>query len=128
MYCQSASVTADQRPPNRAETVLPEISNDLDGDIDDISMKGNSRYLPPERRIPPWAEWEELENSLRAQASINPQEIFGALPTLDIASMLPQGQWKRQLRLSSAQWGATDRLSKQEILKYDTDMGWSATE
>ncbi|GJJ67901.1 hypothetical protein EMPS_00247 [Entomortierella parvispora] len=125
----SASSTIDQRPSNRTETILPEISIEVDDDIDDmIPMKANSRYIPPERRIPPWAEWDELEKALRAQASINPQEIFGALPTLDIASMLPQGNWKRQLRLSSAQWGTTDQLTKQEILKYNTDMGWSASE
>jgi hypothetical protein len=112
---QNTSSPSDQRPPGRAKTILPEIPNDMDDEPDDTpSMSGSSIFLPQEPELPPWA-----------QASINPQEIFGPLPTLDISSMLPLSDRRHQSRLSSAQWGVTDQLTRQEVLKYNADMGWT---
>ena len=93
---------------------MPDIPNEADEEDDDTLTKN----------IPPWAQWEELEKTLQAQASVNPQEIFGGLPALDISSMLPLGNRGQQPRLSS-QWGAADQLTPQEIVKYNADMGWS---
>ncbi|KAG0046251.1 hypothetical protein BGZ83_008552 [Gryganskiella cystojenkinii] len=122
----NSSWNSSLRSSGRAKTVLPEIPSEPEEEFDDTPlMNGSSAPPPQEPDIPPWAQSEELERALRAQASINPQEIFGALPPLDISSMLPSGDRQQPQRLSSAQWGATDQLTTQEILKYNAAMGWS---
>ncbi|KAF9930345.1 hypothetical protein FBU30_000618 [Linnemannia zychae] len=105
------------------KTILPEIiSDEEEGDPDDQSMPKVKRKIP----IPEWASWEELNRAMEEQKHMNPEEIFGPIPVLDVAEIFP-GKKKKSYRprTSSAHWGASDALTPQEVDKYNKDMGWA---
>ncbi|KAF9549223.1 hypothetical protein EC957_004523 [Mortierella hygrophila] len=103
------------------KTILPEIKSDDEDDNDDSGAK--------RKKIPGWASWEELNRAMEEQRHLNPEEIFGPLPILDVGEIFP-GRKKKPYRprSSSAHWGASDALTPQEVIKYNEDMGWTAKE
>ncbi|KAF9141318.1 hypothetical protein BGX30_005037 [Mortierella sp. GBA39] len=103
------------------KTILPEIKSDDEDDNDDSGTK--------RKKVPGWASWEELNRAMEEQRHLNPEEIFGPLPILDVGEIFP-GRKKKPYRprSSSAHWGASDALTPQEVIKYNEDMGWTAKE
>ncbi|KAF9996565.1 hypothetical protein BGZ79_009693, partial [Entomortierella chlamydospora] len=101
-----------QRRSSHEETILPEIESEEDT-ADQESGTSSSRRAP----IPEWAEWDELEKAMRRQSHMNPEDIFGPLPVLDMSEIFP-GKEKRlpRPRTSSAHWGVADRLTAQEVM------------
>ncbi|KAI1300399.1 hypothetical protein EDD11_006205 [Mortierella claussenii] len=111
-----------QRQSFHEKTVLPEIESDDEDNAEHEKTNNSSRHSG----IPDWASWEELEKAMHAQSHMNPEAIFGPLPMLDMTEIFP-GKGKRfRARTSSAHWGAADRLTAQEITRYNEDMGWSS--
>ena len=74
--------------------------------------------------MPDWAEWDELEKAMQRQSNMNPEDVFGPLPVLDMGEILPGQEKRLRPRTSSAHWGASDRLTAQEVTRYNEDMGW----
>ncbi|KAG9064733.1 hypothetical protein KI688_002992 [Linnemannia hyalina] len=103
------------------KTILPEIKSDDEDDNDDSGAK--------RKKMPGWASWEELNRAMEEQRHLNPEEIFGPLPILDVGEIFP-GRKKKPYRprSSSAHWGASDALTPQEVFKYNEDMGWTDKE
>ncbi|KAF9579660.1 hypothetical protein BGW38_003991 [Lunasporangiospora selenospora] len=75
---------------------------------------------------PRWASWEEMEQAMHNQVHLNPIDVFGPLPALDIDEIFPVRSKPEpaRARSSSAHWGVADRLTTREIIKYNEDMGW----
>ncbi|KAF9346766.1 hypothetical protein BGX26_001715 [Mortierella sp. AD094] len=112
-----------QRRSNHEETILPEIGSDGEDTADQESGTSSSRRAV----LPEWAEWDELEKAMRKQSHMNPEDIFGPLPALDMSEIFPGKEKKTSRpRTSSAHWGIADRLTTQEVMRYNEDMGWSA--
>ncbi|KAF9286214.1 hypothetical protein BGZ88_009191 [Linnemannia elongata] len=107
------------------KTILPEINSDEEDHNDDSGMMRTKRKTA----VPEWASWEELNRAMEEQKHLNPEEIFGPLPVLDVGEIFA-GREKKSYRprSSSAHWGASDALTPQEVMKYNEDMGWTANE
>ncbi|CAO3566613.1 unnamed protein product [Mortierella alpina] len=109
------------RVKQREKTILPEIGSD--GENDDLPMNAKSS-ADKDKQLPAWASWEALERAVEAQRHLNPQDIFGPLPTLDMAEMFPGRELRLRQRTSASHWTA-DRLTAQEVMKYNKEMGWA---
>ncbi|KAF9563749.1 hypothetical protein EC968_004776 [Mortierella alpina] len=105
----------------REKTILPDIGSD--GESDDLPMNSKSS-ADKEKQLPAWASWEALGRAMEAQRHLNPQDIFGPLPTLDMAEMFPGRELRLRQRTSASHWTA-DRLTAQEVMKYNKEMGWA---
>ncbi|KAG0198756.1 hypothetical protein BGX33_012082 [Mortierella sp. NVP41] len=117
-----------ERQTHHEKTILPEIQSDgEDHDQDDQDSASMSKKR--KANVPSWATWEELESAMEDQKHLNPEEIFGPLPVLDVGEIFP-GREKKSFRprTSSAHWGAADALTPQEVIKYNQDMGWGSNE
>ncbi|KAG0077661.1 hypothetical protein BGZ90_006736 [Linnemannia elongata] len=101
------------------------INSDEEDHNDDSGMMRTKRKTA----VPEWASWEELNRAMEEQKHLNPEEIFGPLPVLDVGEIFA-GREKKSYRprSSSAHWGASDALTPQEVMKYNEDMGWTANE
>ncbi|KAF9122462.1 hypothetical protein BGW39_009728 [Mortierella sp. 14UC] len=113
------------------KTILPEISSDgEDHDPNNPEDPSASRAKRKKTGVPEWASWEELHRMMENQKNLNPEEIFGPIPMLDVAEIFPGREKKSSYRprTSSAHWGASDALTPQEVIKYNEDMGWSGQE
>ncbi|KAF9169843.1 hypothetical protein BGX21_011499 [Mortierella sp. AD011] len=125
VHCSSAPAWAQNQSRPRSsheETILPEIESEGEDTVDQESGTSSSRRAP----IPEWAEWDELEKAMRRQSHMNPEDIFGPLPALDMSEIFPGKEKRlRRRRTSSAHWGVADRLTPQEVTRYNEDMGWS---
>ncbi|KAF8987408.1 hypothetical protein BGZ52_004726 [Haplosporangium bisporale] len=107
-----------QRRPLHEKTILPEILSE-DEEEPDNNRSGSSRSSGPK-----WASWEDLEKAISEQSLLNPEDIFGPLPVLNMAEIFPGKETTTRSRNNSAHWGAADRLTQQEVTKYNEDMGW----
>ncbi|KAK3846557.1 MAG: hypothetical protein J3R72DRAFT_242837 [Linnemannia gamsii] len=119
-----------QQERRHFKTILPEINSDgEDHDVNnnDESMRSSKRK---KASVPDWTSWEELYRQMENQKNLNPEEIFGPIPMLDVAEIFPGREKKMSFRsrTSSAHWGASDALTPQEVTKYNEDMGWSGQE
>ncbi|KAG0334464.1 hypothetical protein BG004_000395 [Podila humilis] len=107
---------------NRAR--LQDTHNDNNPFLASAAPQNYPPVLPRRTRSEPqWASWEDLEKALQEQNNLNPEEIFGPLPALDIAEIFPGNETTARSRNSSAHWAA-DRLTQLEVVKYNQDMGW----
>ncbi|KAG0208414.1 hypothetical protein BGX28_000632 [Mortierella sp. GBA30] len=105
------------------KTILPDIGSD--GEDDDLPM--SAKPGSDKGKLPAWASWEELERAMREQSHLNPQDIFGPIPALDMAEIFPGRELRFRPRTSTSHWGTADRLTAQEVVKYNEDMGWSSS-
>lgn len=89
---------------------LPDIPTDSE-DEDDDDYK--------DFRVPEWAESPELRAMLHRQQTVNPEEIFGAIPKLDMDEIFKNGSERQvarfRARTSSANWSGADRLTPAEV-------------
>ncbi|KAF9319520.1 hypothetical protein BG003_008911, partial [Podila horticola] len=108
----------NQRRPTLEKTILPEIRSEGEDEPEDSESKSRRSSGPK------WASWEDLEKAISEQSHLNPEDIFGPLPVLDMAEIFPGKETTTRSRNSSAHWGAADRLTQQEVTKYNEDMGW----
>ncbi|KAG0357755.1 hypothetical protein BGZ54_000213 [Gamsiella multidivaricata] len=113
-----------RRRSHHERTLLPEIISESEDDGDESRDGKRDRHL----EIPAWAEWSELEKAMHRQSQLNPEDIFGPLPVLDMGEIFPVKPNRLRPRTSSAHWSTTDRLTVQEVIRYNEDMGWSAKE
>ncbi|KAG0256291.1 hypothetical protein BG011_004632 [Mortierella polycephala] len=115
------ATSRSQRHSNHTKTTLPDIGSDNEedkcGDKDGKDKHGSGG--------PEWASFEELENAMSDQIRLNPEDIFGPIPVLDLAEIFPGKETRFRSRKSSVHWGTADRLTPQEVLKYNQDMGWT---
>lgn len=107
-----------QRRPTHEKTILPEIHSESEEEPDDSGSRSRRSSGPK------WASWEDLKKAISEQGHLNPVDIFGPLPVLDMAEIFPGKETTTRSRKSSAHWGAADRLTQQEVNKYNEDMGW----
>ncbi|KAG0257659.1 hypothetical protein BGZ95_005176 [Linnemannia exigua] len=125
-----------QQERRHFKTILPEINSDgEDHDVsnnDEPSMSSSSTRSTKRKKTsaPDWTSWEELYRQMENQKNLNPEEIFGPIPMLDVAEIFPGREKKMSFRsrTSSAHWGASDALTPQEVIKYNEDMGWGGQE
>ncbi|KAF9963105.1 hypothetical protein BGZ70_007631 [Mortierella alpina] len=110
------------RAKQREKTILPDIGSD--GESDDLPMNVKSS-ADKDQQLPAWASWEALRRAMEAQRHLNPQDIFGPLPALDMAEMFPGRELRLRQRTSASHWTA-DRLTAQEVMKYNKEMGWAS--
>lgn len=75
---------------------------------------------------PQWAESPNLHAALEAQASRNPDEIFGPIKPLNMEELFKQRSNKFRARTSSANWNGGDRLTRAEEVEYARRMGFKA--
>ncbi|KAG0084118.1 hypothetical protein BGZ92_010178 [Podila epicladia] len=108
----------NQRRPTHEKTILPEIDSEGEDEPEDSGSRSRRSSGPK------WASWEDLEKAINEQSHMNPEDIFGPLPLLDMAEIFPGKETAMRSRKSSAHWGAADRLTQQEVTKYNEDMGW----
>ncbi|KAG0034874.1 hypothetical protein BGZ81_002640 [Podila clonocystis] len=108
----------NQRRPTHEKTTLPEIRSEDEDEPEDSGSRSRRSSGPK------WASWEDLEKAISEQSHLNPEDIFGPLPVLDMAEIFPGKETTMRSRNSSAHWGAADRLTQQEVTKYNEDMGW----
>jgi len=78
----------------------------------------------PDFKRPQWAESPELRNALIAQASRNPDELFGPIKPLNMEELFKTKTNKFRARTSSANWNGGDRLTKAEEVEYARRMGF----
>ena len=95
---------------------LPEISSEYS----DSEDEGRARTFDP----PNWAQSPELKHALEQQATINPDHIFGDVPTLRIEEIFKNRSSRFRARTSSANWTGTDRLTREEEVEYARRMGF----
>lgn len=96
---------------------LPDINSEY-SDSDDEDRK-RTDYLA-------WTTSPEVRNQLRAQASLNPDDIFGAVPVLNMETLFKvKDKSKFRMRTSSANWIGTDGLTVEEEIAYAKRMGYT---
>lgn len=95
---------------------LPDIASEY-SDSDDSEKEDDFKR-------PGWAGTPELRNALKAQASINPDDLFGPIRPLNMEELFNARQGKFRARTSSANWSGADRLTEQEEREYARRMGF----
>ena len=73
-------------------------------------------------KAPAWSHGQGLQDALEAQASIDPDEIFG-VPTGEVPLEEIFPRVRRRPRSSSANWTGTDALAQWEIDRYNLRLG-----
>ncbi|KAF9939015.1 hypothetical protein BGZ65_011717 [Modicella reniformis] len=66
-----------ERPSFLDKTVLPDVKINKKDEVEE----------PYD--VPPWAAGEELEKAMQKQNNMNPEDIFGPLPSLDMSDIFP---------------------------------------
>ncbi|KAA1471500.1 hypothetical protein DENSPDRAFT_819784 [Dentipellis sp. KUC8613] len=115
-----AQVQAGKHPesqPIPSEMIeLPEPNSEY-SDSDDESRP--SKFDAPE-----WAQSPELRAALESQATVNPDEIFGAIRPLRMEDMFRTRHSRFRARTSSANWSGPDGLTGEEEREYARRMGF----
>nr|XP_019013019.1 uncharacterized protein I206_02516 [Kwoniella pini CBS 10737]OCF51800.1 hypothetical protein I206_02516 [Kwoniella pini CBS 10737] len=101
------------------DIVLPDIASEYSDSDDEDRTKD---FIPPT-----WAESPQLRAALEAQASRNPDELFGPIKPLNMEELFKVRTGKFRARTSSANWSKTgDGLTKAEEVEYAKRMGFKA--
>ncbi|KAF9114939.1 hypothetical protein BGX27_009369, partial [Mortierella sp. AM989] len=108
----SMPARAQNQHQHHERTILPEIRSDGEDGADQESRISSSH----QSAVPDWAEWDELDKAMHQQSHMNPEDIFGPLPALDMSEIFPGKEKKARPRTSSAHWGVADRLTTQEVV------------
>lgn len=98
------------------EIDLPDIRSEY-SDSDDEDRPRT--YTPPD-----WAQSPELRQALQDQATINPDDIFGAIRPLRMEEIFRNRTSRFRARTSSANWSGADRLTIEEERDYARRMGF----
>ena len=107
----------------RTEPLVPSESIDLPdvrSEYSDSDDEDRQRTFDP----PDWAQSPELRTQLEMQASINPDDIFGAVRPIKMEELFKTRQSRFRARTSSANWTGADRLTAQEEREYARRMGF----
>jgi len=107
----------------RTEPLIPSESIDLPdvrSEYSDSEDEDRKRTFDP----PDWAQSPELRAQLENQASINPDDIFGAVRPIKMEELFKTRQSRFRARTSSANWTGADRLTAQEEREYARRMGF----
>ena len=78
----------------------------------------------PRYAAPGWAQSPELAQALQSQATVNPDDIFGAIRPLRMEDIFRSRQSRFRARTSSANWSGADRLTEEEDREYARRMGF----
>lgn len=105
-------------PPIPSEEIdLPDIRSDYYDSDEEDQGRG---YEPPV-----WAQSPVLRQALESQSTVNPDEIFGAVPPLRMEEMFRSNKSSRfRARTSSANWTGADKLTRDEEIEYARRMGF----
>ncbi|OCF37313.1 hypothetical protein I316_01222 [Kwoniella heveanensis BCC8398] len=98
------------------DIVLPDIASEY-SDSDDEDRTRD--FIPPS-----WAESPNLRAALEAQASRDPDELFGPIKPLNMEELFKVRTNKFRARTSSANWSRGDGLTKAEEVEYAKRMGF----
>ncbi|GAA5928231.1 uncharacterized protein JCM15063_003827 [Sporobolomyces koalae] len=101
---------------------LPEIDSEYSDSDDEAHEKKVAAF-------PRWAQSPVLTHQLLEQRKINPDDIFGPIPSLSVADMFRNSQSTARLRVrtSSARWEGTDDLTRTDMERYHKAMGFRTT-
>jgi hypothetical protein len=109
-----AQIRAQQPPKERSENIeLPDIASEYsDSDDEDKKLKQ-----------PGWTQSPDVREQLNQQRMINPDDVFGTIPELQMAELF-KTTTKFRARTSSANWAGGDRLTAEEEREYALRMGY----
>jgi hypothetical protein len=114
----AARARAKMNPPAiTSESIeLPEIDSEYSDSDEEDKKKG---FDPPD-----WAQQANVTNTLQNLSRVNPDNIFGAVQPLAIEDMFKTRTSRFRARTSSANWGGSDGLTKEEEDDYARRMGF----
>ncbi|WVR06591.1 hypothetical protein IAU60_003623 [Kwoniella sp. DSM 27419] len=95
---------------------LPDIASEYSDSDDEDKTKD---FIPPT-----WAESPQLRAALEAQATRDPDELFGPIKPLNMEELFKVRTNKFRARTSSANWHKGDGLTKAEEVEYAKRMGF----
>ncbi|WVF68772.1 hypothetical protein IAT40_003544 [Kwoniella sp. CBS 6097] len=98
------------------DIVLPDIASEYSDSDDEDRTKD---FIPPS-----WAESPNLRAALEAQASRDPDELFGPIKPLNMEELFKVRTNKFRARTSSANWSRGDGLTRAEEVEYAKRMGF----
>ena len=98
------------------EIELPDIASEY-SDSDDEEKE-------PTFKRPGWAESPALRAALEAQATRDPDELFGPIRPVSMEELFKVRTNKFRARTSSANWNGGDRLTRAEEVEYARRMGF----
>lgn len=113
-----------QRDNGKAPATEPEAHielPDIDSEYSDSDPEEQARKA---KTLPAWAQSPFLAKALRDQQHLNPDEIFGAMPQLEMEEIFRTRSSRFRARSSSANWAGADRLTQREELEYARRMGF----
>ena len=113
---QNLQAQLDAKVEVSEDIVLPDIASEY-SDSDDSEKETDFKR-------PAWAESPELKSALERQATLNPDELFGAIRPLNMDELFKQRAGKFRARTSSANWTGADRLTEAEEREYARRMGF----
>ncbi|ORY31862.1 hypothetical protein BCR39DRAFT_456227, partial [Naematelia encephala] len=103
------------------DIVLPDIASEYSNSDDESNAS-------PDFKRPAWAESPALRAALEAQATRNPDDLFGEIKPVSMEELFKVRQGKFRARTSSANWGGGDRLTRMEEVDYARRMGFNKGE
>ncbi|KDE06614.1 hypothetical protein MVLG_03110 [Microbotryum lychnidis-dioicae p1A1 Lamole] len=109
-------------PPPQAEPYqeLPEIDSEYSDSGDEEARAVKIAAMPG------WAQSPALAAALYAQQQINPRDIFGPIPPLQMHEIFRNANLTRLTRrTSSACWEGTDALTADDLRRYEARMGYT---
>lgn len=111
-----------------AEVRLSEGGIDESADLPDIKSEysdSEDEDRPRTYDPPVWAQSPDLRQALEDMRTVNPDTIFGAMPTLRMEEIFPgRRKSKFRARTSSANWAGTDGVTAEEEIEYARRMGF----
>jgi hypothetical protein len=112
----NSSLTPKEKPSHAPETILPDIMSESEDDDDSNVLQD-------------WANSPQLRDILLRQQTVDPDNVFGPIPPLQMDEVFRSSRVSRfRPRSSSANWSGHDKLTQQEIDNYAQEMGYRATD
>ena len=94
---------------------------DIKSEYSDSEDEDRPRTYEP----PVWAQSPDLRKALEDMRTVNPDTIFGVMPTLRMEEIFPgRRKGKFRARTSSANWAGTDGVTVEEEIEYARRMGF----
>ncbi|SCV71214.1 BQ2448_2802 [Microbotryum intermedium] len=109
-------------PPAQPEPYqeLPEIDSEYSDSGDEEARAVKIAAMPG------WAQSPALAAALYAQQQVNPRDIFGPIPPLQMHEIFRNANLTRLTRrTSSACWEGTDALTADDLRRYEARMGYT---
>jgi hypothetical protein len=114
--------------PARSPILSPLDTYDMsDHEGSDSDDEDDERNRRAQKRVPAWAQKENLKQSLHHQftkCNLDPDDFFGEVTTCNLEAVFGKKRSKYQRRTSSGCW-TKDRATAAEKLAFKRDMGYA---